>query len=173
MKLWRVAVAVIGLLANVHSTLASTVEADNEALIRNFYQEINKGHLAVIDEMFAPNFVLHGPNREQRGTRELAKKLVQMTLTAFPDARSTVEEIVAKGDKVVVRLTMTGTHKGELYGGSEGNFPPTGKSVRAEEIDIYRIAGGKILEAWSEGDALGMMKQLGLITFRRSAERSH
>ena len=66
--------------------------------------------------------------------------------------------MIAEGDKVVVRSTWSGTHKGELMG-----IPPTDKSVSFGVIDIIRIAGGKFVEHWGQTDEMGMMQQLGVI----------
>jgi predicted ester cyclase len=80
-----------------------------------------------------------------------------MLRSAFPDLNATVEDIVAEGDKVVVRQTWTGTHTGGDFMG----VPPTGRTVPIGVIDIIRIAGGKFVEHWGQMDAMGMMQQLG------------
>jgi predicted ester cyclase len=77
---------------------------------------------------------------------------------AFPDARSTVEEQVAEGDKVVTRWRARGTHRGEL-----GPFPATGRAFEMEGVTIERIAGGRIVEVWVARDELGLLRQLGLV----------
>jgi predicted ester cyclase len=77
---------------------------------------------------------------------------------AFPDVRMTVEDGFAEGDKVVVRWTGRGAHTGELMG-----IPPTGKQVTVTGIDVYRVAGGKLVERWGEFDQMGMMQQLGVV----------
>jgi predicted ester cyclase len=81
-----------------------------------------------------------------------------MFLTAFPDLHFTVEDMIAEGDKVVARITMSGTQQGAFMG-----IPPTGKHVAFTAIDINRIAGGKSVEHWWEMDALGLMQQLGVV----------
>jgi predicted ester cyclase len=70
----------------------------------------------------------------------------------------TIEDMIAEGDKVVVRMTMRGTQQGAL-----GGIPPTGKQVAVSTIDIVRIEGGKIAEEWGIDDRLGMLQQLGLV----------
>jgi predicted ester cyclase len=86
------------------------------------------------------------------------KQLGQLLLSAFTGSTSTVEDMIAEGDKVVSRLTFRGTHTGEIMG-----IPPTGKSVMISEIIIDRLADGKIVESWRLFDQMGMMQQMGLI----------
>jgi steroid delta-isomerase-like uncharacterized protein len=81
-----------------------------------------------------------------------------LLLEAFPDLHLTVEDMIAEGDKVVVRNTVTGTHRGEYMG-----LPPTGKSVTYDEIFIFRFVNGRIAETWGVVDVLSQMKQLGVI----------
>ncbi len=81
-----------------------------------------------------------------------------MYLTAFPDLHFTIEDIVAEGDTVVVRSTARGTHQGELMG-----IPLTGKQVAVSGISITRIANGKAVEEWFNGDDLGLLQQLGVV----------
>jgi len=87
-------------------------------------------------------------------------------LVAFPDARYTVEDQLADGDKVFTRWSWTGTHKGELMG-----IALTGKPVRISGMVIDRIVDGKIVEEWEEWDALGMMQQLGVVATFPKVER--
>lgn len=88
---------------------------------------------------------------------ELKEHIATMK-AAFPGYQLAADDMVAEGDKVAVRVTVTGTHKGELAG-----IPPTGKTVSASGMLIYRIAGGKIVEHWMVFDDLGVMQQLGVI----------
>jgi predicted ester cyclase len=81
-----------------------------------------------------------------------------MMLTAFPELHVTIEDLIAEGDKVVVRMTMHGTQQGAL-----GSIPPTGKQVALSTIDVVRIAGGQIAEEWGIDDRLGLLQQLGLV----------
>jgi predicted ester cyclase len=81
-----------------------------------------------------------------------------MLLRGLPDVHVTVEELIAEGDKVVNRNTVTGTHQGEYMG-----LPPTGKSITYNEIFIFRFANGRIAEMWGVVDVFSQMKQLGVI----------
>jgi predicted ester cyclase len=79
-----------------------------------------------------------------------------MLRSAFPDFKGTIDDIVAEGDKLVLRWTWSGTQKGEFMG-----VPPTGKSVSFGVIDIFRIAEGKVVEHWGLMDSMSLMQQLG------------
>jgi steroid delta-isomerase-like uncharacterized protein len=132
---------------------------DLKALTRRFIEEWNKGKaaaMAVIDEMYATNFVSHG-DEDIRGIKNV-KKSTSEEFSAFPDQHFTIDDMIAEGDKVAARITMTGTHKGEYMGA-----PPTNKKITIRAIAIERFAGGKIVEEWGQTDTLGLMQQLGLV----------
>jgi len=132
---------------------------DNKAVVRRFYEEVmNQRKRAVLDEVFDPNVVDHFAPPGTPGGLEGAKQTLGMFLTAFPDLHFTVEDLIAEGDKVVARATMSGTQQGAFMG-----IPPTGKHVRMTGIDINRFVGGKSVEHWVEMDTRGMMQQLGVI----------
>jgi predicted ester cyclase len=84
-----------------------------------------------------------------------------MLRSAFPDFHATIDDIIAEGDKVVLRQTWTGTHKGEFMG-----IPPTGKRVSFGVIDIIRVDGDKCVEHWGQMDNAGLMQQLGAVPTR-------
>jgi len=131
---------------------------ENKALVRRFLEEMNKKNLAVVDELYAANFVGHLAGMEDVRGPEGLKQLVTGFLTAFPDLHRVIEDLVAEGDKVVARLTVTGTHKGDFQG-----IAPTGKQATVTVIVIFRIVGGKIVETWELIDMLGVMQQIGAI----------
>lgn len=79
-------------------------------------------------------------------------------LSAFSGTSSTVEDVIAEGDKVVTRITFRGTHTGDMMG-----IPPTGRSVTVDETIIDQFADGRIVESWRLFDQMAMMQQLGLI----------
>ena len=85
--------------------------------------------------------------------------LATMLRSAFPDLKATIEDTIAEGDKVVIRMTWRGTHTGGEFMG----IPATGKSVSIGVIDIIRISGGKAVEHWGQMDSMLMMQQLGAI----------
>ncbi len=132
---------------------------ENKAIELRFFEEVvNKGNLAIIDEIVAANFVQHDAPPGLSADREGMKQFFAMAHSAFPDFHSTLEDMFAEGDKVVQRFTARGTHKGEWMG-----IAPTGKQVTIPGIAIHRITGGKIVEDWAAMDMLGALQQLGVV----------
>jgi steroid delta-isomerase-like uncharacterized protein len=133
---------------------------ENKAVIRRFLDEIfGEGNLELVDELFAPDYVLHDPavTGEVSGPEGI-KQYVSMYRGAYPDTHFTIEDQIAEGDHVVTRWTGQGTHQGELMG-----IPPTEKQVTVTGIEVDRVGVGKIEETWVNYDALGMMRQLGVV----------
>ena len=97
-------------------------------------------------------------------TLEGFKQFGRVFLSAFPGGTSTIEDVIAEGDKVVSRITYRGTHTRDMMG-----IPPTGKSVTVPETIIDQFADGKIVESWRLFDQMGMMQQLGVIPAPRQS----
>ena len=137
----------------------SATEAENKAQFRRAYEELlNGGNLEVAEDLVTPEFLNHeAPPGRDRGPESM-RGLATMLRTAFPDLHFTIEELVAEGDTVAGRLTMSGTHEGPLMG-----MPPTGRSVRQNNMHFVRFRDGKAIEHWGVRDDLGMMQQLGVI----------
>lgn len=133
---------------------------DNKTLVRRFFEEFcNQRKLNIGPELFYPNHVYHDPASPWVGPgAEGMKQLISTYTNAFPDARWTVQEMLATGDTVVTRWTGQGTNRGELLG-----FPATGKSAVVPGIWVHRVTGGKISESWNCWDTLGMFQQLGIL----------
>lgn len=130
----------------------------NKAVLRRIVEEVfNQGKLGTADELGA-GYIEHSPIPGQGPGIEGFKQMVQMFRGAFPDLRVTLEDLIAEGDRVVGRMTTSGTHKGQFMG-----LAPTGKRFTVSEIHILRIANGKVLEHWGVSDDLGMMQQLGAV----------
>ena len=138
----------------------------NKMISRRLIEEgFNKGNLAVVDEVCADNYVNHDAPPGLPPAREGIKAFIGMYRTAFPDLRSTIDEQIAEGDRVVTRWTAQGTNNGSMFG-----MPATGKRMTITGHVIDRIVGGKIVETWNTFDQLGMMQQLGVIPGGPSAE---
>ncbi len=121
----------------------------NKALMRRLFEEgFHSGKLAVVDEIFHPNFVDRSTPEQPPGT-EGVKDYISMVRTGFPDISITIEDLVAEEEKVVVRTTWRGTHLGEYEG-----IAPTSKQVTRSMIQIFHVKDGKLLEEWSEGESL-------------------
>ena len=132
----------------------------NKAIVRRMYEEVfNRRNLALADELAAPESLSHEapPGMAATGPEAL-RQVVQLLTTAFPDHHTTIEDLIAEGDKVVVRATFSGTHLGVLLG-----ILPTGRPFTQQQIHIVRITDGKIAEHWAMRDDLVMMRQLGVI----------
>jgi steroid delta-isomerase-like uncharacterized protein len=127
----------------------------NAAIARRYYEEMwDQGNLAEVDALVAPNIVL---NNWAPGLDGL-KNVVRGMRVSFPDLRHTLDDVIAAGDKVVVRFKFQGTHQGDYRG-----LAPTHKTVSYTGIGIWRLADGKLVEHWSNIDLYGLMQQLGAI----------
>lgn len=130
----------------------------NKELCRRWMEDvINTKNVGLIDELLASDYRLHRPGQEVNGIAEV-KALVRTYFDAFPDLECSIADLLADGEKVILRWTVTGTHTGDLLG-----ISPTGKSVTVAGIMISRVAGGKIAEEWESLDELGMLKQIGAL----------
>jgi steroid delta-isomerase-like uncharacterized protein len=147
--------------------MSTDQEATNKATSNRFTDAVNSGDTELIaktiDELIAPDALLRTPLPIEATGAELAKQVFALLLRAYPDLHITVEDLIAEGDKVVSRNTVTGTHQGEHLG-----VPPTGKSVTYNEIFIARFADGRIAETWGVVDVLSQMRQLGAIPAQRT-----
>lgn len=128
----------------------------NKDIVRRYQEAYNTANYDALDEVVAADALT--PNKISTMPRGLegAKLVHQKTLVGMPDYHTAIEELIAEGDKVVARVTMTGTHTGDFYG-----IPPTGRRVNLTAIYIVRIADGKIVEHWGEEDGVTVLKQLG------------
>ena len=128
----------------------------NKTVLRRLLEEVDKGNLAIVDECYATEYFDHSPSpiRGMAPGIEGVKSAFRLFQAAFPDTRHVIEDLIADGDKVVARLSVRGTHTGELMG-----LLPTGKEVTMTGIAIYRFENGKIIERWVE-QSTGIMQQL-------------
>ena len=135
-------------------------EQNKAVVLRQIEEMWSKGNLKVIDELYAADFVDRSPGVPPDMARgpEGVKLFVSMFRGAFPDIQGEDDELIAEGDKVVVRWSARGTHEGDFMG-----IPPTGKQISISGTSIYRIAGGKIVEEWTHADMLGLLTQIGAI----------
>lgn len=138
-------------------TVESPTE-QNKAVVTRFVEEVwGNGNVDAMDSLFTEDSVLHDPTETVRG-REAFKTYNERYLAAFPDLQYDVRDMIAEGDKVAFRARMRGTHEGEFMG-----LEPTGERFDAEGIIIARLEDGMIVERWASYDALGMMRQLGIL----------
>ena len=130
-----------------------------KAFIRRFYEEVwNRRNHAAAQVFFADDSVRHELSGPVHGGAEGIARNAAAWCTVFPDTRVTVDDVIAEGDRVVARWTMTATHQGEWRG-----VPATGQPIRFRGVDIYRIVEGKVAEIWNFRDDLGLFQQLNAI----------
>ena len=149
------------IIAGRESTQETTLEERNKELVRRVGEEVwNKGNLEMMDEFYSADIVRHFlPNgTEIKGLHKLRDR-IRDHLTAFPDWTEKIELIVAEEDFVAIHFSSTGTNNGSFLGN-----PATGKQIHTNDMSIYRIADGKIVEHWLLPDLLSLNQQLGLIS---------
>ena len=133
-------------------------EQQNLSSVKRIYAEfINQGNEAVFNELVDANIIENEelpPGLEPN--REGVKQFFRMFRSAFPDLHFQVDEMIASDDKIVARLTISGTNEGSFM-----NMPPTGNKISYKAIDIFRLIDGKVVEHWGIGDNVKMMQQLG------------
>jgi predicted ester cyclase len=125
----------------------ASVSERNKAVVQRLVEEVlNGGQLEVIDELYAPALV------------EEARAWIAPFRASFPDVHMEIIDLIEEGDSVVGRFTCSGTHLGDWLG-----YTPTGRRFEAvDEVGIYRIRDGRIVETWGLEDNLGRLEQLGL-----------
>lgn len=132
---------------------------DHSATVHRLYERINAGDVDGFGDVLAGDFVEHEEFPGLGHTKEGTKQLFRMMMAGFPDLRFDPEDILASGDKVVVRMSVTGTNKGEFMG-----IPATGKSVKVQGIDILGFGSdGLVHDHWGVMDMMSMMQQLGVV----------
>jgi steroid delta-isomerase-like uncharacterized protein len=132
----------------------------NKATLTRFHDALSSGDWELIaktiDEVVEPDALIRTPLPIEATGAALLKEVFGRLHRAFPDLHVTIEDLIAEGDKVVARNTVTGTHQGEYMG-----LPPTGRSITYNEIFIVRFADGRIAETWGVVDVLSQLRQLG------------
>ena len=132
-------------------------QEENKAAVRRFWEGFNAHNPEVWDEVCTPNFINHDPSLPvPDADLQTIKEVIGGLLAAFPDLKSEEEDLISDGDKIVVRRTFRGTHKGEFMG-----VAASGREVTFTGTFIDRLTGGKIDEQWVVFDALGLMQQIG------------
>jgi steroid delta-isomerase-like uncharacterized protein len=131
---------------------------ENKNVVRRYQEIYNSNDLdrltdVLSEDLSTPN-IMPGIPKGLEG----AKAAHRIMIAGFPDYQTTIEDMVAEGNKVAVRIRMTGTHTGTFMG-----IPPTGKQITFTGIYIVRIANGKIVEHWGEEDGVSLLQQLGVL----------
>ena len=136
--------------------MSNTITATNKALLRRFYREVYVDwEMALVDEVVSPRFTSH--DWPEGSTGPLAfREYYAAIRSAVPDARYEVDDLIAEGDRVVVRWTMRGTLEGAF-----GGIAPTGGPIALHGVAIYRVADGKLMERWVVSDLHGLLQEIG------------
>ena len=137
---------------------------ENKELVHQVIKEWNavNGDIAkmrsLYDKYYAPGFIYHDVSTGDMNREQIVQDMVTY-LSAFPDVSYSIDDILAEADKTAIRCTVQATHKGTFMG-----IPATGKRIMVKAVEIDKIVGGKIVEAWGLSDSQGIMTQLGVIT---------
>jgi predicted ester cyclase len=144
--------------------------ADNEMVIRRFYEEVmGQGRVEILDELIEENFVDHGEAffGSPKG-RATLKQGIAMTHGILAGLTVTLEGMIAEGDMVGVRGVMRCTHQGKFVG-----VAPTGNELTWTGNAMFRLSEGKIVERWFNSDSISIIRQLGLAPSREPGENSY
>lgn len=137
----------------------SSVQQRNKTVVRRFVDGVlNQHDRGTAAEMCVPNLAWHGGVLGELRDLSSYQEYLDSLFAAFPDLRVQIEDVVAEGDRVAVRVVISGTHRGEFHG-----IAPTGKRVSGTGTSSYRVVDGRIVEEWWQPDLLGMMKQLDVL----------
>ena len=128
---------------------------NNKAIAFRALEIFSRGDLDALDQVIDRNFVDHHPQPDQGPGLEGLRQTIGSLREAFPDIQWAPEEAIAEGDKVAVRMTISGTHRGAYK-----RIPATGQHISIPMIDIVRIADGKVVERWGVEDQLALLQQL-------------
>ena len=130
-----------------------------QSIVRRVLDEaFNRGNLAIVDELVAPNSISHHLSWGTPANRTGLKQLIAMFRTAFPDLHCTIEDEIIQGDKTAAHWTMCGTHKGQFLGN-----PPTSKSIVVQGMIYAHIENDQVIENYILIDQMGILQQLGLV----------
>ena len=136
--------------------MSEQLSEKNKTIVRRYYEDLwNRWNLEAANDLISPELKFRGSLGITVRGIEGFQGYVSTIRSAFPDFHNWVEDLVAEGDKVVARLTYTGTHQGEMFG-----LAPTGRTITYTGIAVFRISGDKIVEGWVMGDRWGLFQQI-------------
>ena len=136
----------------------AAVEEQNKELVKGLFEELNKGNAEIWKELCAPEFAYYSPSESPEPmSMDETIECFQMAFKGFPDINWKTQDLIAKGDKIIIRLIQIGTHEGEFRG-----IPATGNKTEFGGIPIFQFKDGKCIEIREEADFLGFMQQLGM-----------
>ncbi|HMS80678.1 MAG TPA: ester cyclase [Burkholderiaceae bacterium] len=138
--------------------MSTDTAPQSKRVVRDFVDAINRQDWEALDRIVSPDFVRHSAaaGLQRVTSRDDLKRFLQAEYLTFPDAHESLADLVAEGDRVAARHRFTGTQRGAM-----GPYPASGRLMQSDYIAIYRIANGRIVEAWAEWDNLSGLAQLG------------
>ena len=135
------------------------MSTENKEVVRRIFEDLfNRGDVEKADELVASDLVEHSAHPSGANGPGSITQIVAWCHRTLPDVRFTIEDMVAEGDYVAARVTLRGTHQGEMMG-----LAPTGKRLSQAQMHLCRIVSGKMVEHWEVTDGLALMQQLGVI----------
>ena len=135
------------------------MSAENKAIVQRYYAEgLTKGNMAAVENLIAGDMVAHAPGFPVLEGRAAFLNSIRTFREALTDFHGVIEDVVAEGDRVLVRWTESGRHVREYAG-----IAPTGKAMTWTGMSLYRLAHGQIVEMWANMDTLGLLRQLGAL----------
>lgn len=143
------------------SLIIFTTLEENKAIVRRGYEALGRGDWSALKAFVSPNFIDHNPTQGQPPGVDGFLQSRKSLMTALTDFKSTIEDIVAEGDEVAVRLTNSCLHSGTVFG-----VPPTNKRVTYTETTIWRVVNGRVTDRWCNSDTLGLLQQLGAVALK-------
>jgi steroid delta-isomerase-like uncharacterized protein len=145
-------------LADIEEMKAQTaVEDQNKEIGRQFFVAIDENDFDKLNELLDPDFALYVPGLPDALGKEALIQAISTHYASFPDWRHVIDDVVAEGDQVAIRLTQYGTHAAEFYG-----IPATGNEIEVAAIHLATIVDGKVKDWWLVEDYLGQYQQLGM-----------
>jgi steroid delta-isomerase-like uncharacterized protein len=149
------------IITDVQVSEQTEEENNNKAIIVAFTEAFNNRNYTAIEQYVAENITEHRPGVQSGRNSTIA--FLQSLASAFPDFQTSIDHMVAEGDRVVVFTTTNGTHQGEFI--FAPGVPPSGKQISFKTADMYRISNGQLVEHWDVIEILDMLTAIGAITF--------
>ena len=140
--------------------LSSAQEQENKQVVRRFFELLDRHDTESMEQLLvsSTNYSFHIGETSSPVDWNEHRRLLTSVNNSFPDLRHEIIDMVAEGDKVAVRLSVTGTHKGDFQG-----VPPTGNKLSLDEMGFITIIDGKITEGWISADTMRLMQQIGAV----------
>jgi steroid delta-isomerase-like uncharacterized protein len=131
---------------------------ESKAVVRTFYALLEKGDMSGVSQLLSDKFVWHFAGIPAPFDKQSSLGFLQAFRVAFPDMQHSLDPQIAEGDRIVTPLTFRATHRGEMQG-----IPGSGKRVEIRALNVHRIVSGKIAQAETVADMMGLMQQIGAI----------